>query len=144
MQIQGRITNVLEPQSGVSQRTGNEWKSQQFVVEFFEEENQRYADRVLLQTFDTRHMEMLAGAEGKECKVWFGHSVREANGRFYNEMRIFRLEMVGQQATEPTTELAKEPQHPFEAMMQHDAVAATAKILNAAEAEQEQADELPF
>lgn len=141
MQILGRITNVLEPQSGVSQRTGNEWKSQQFVVEFFEEENQRYADKVLLQTFDTRHMEMLAGAEGKECKVWFGHSVREANGRFYNELRIFRMEMVGQQAAEPAKE---EPQHPFEAMMQHDAVAATAKMLNAVEAEQEQSDELPF
>lgn len=31
--ISGKITHVLTPKKGVSQRTGNEWVSQEFVIE---------------------------------------------------------------------------------------------------------------
>lgn len=31
--INGKITHVLAPKKGVSQRTGNEWVSQEFVIE---------------------------------------------------------------------------------------------------------------
>ena len=52
MEFQGRIAKVLPVRSGVSQRTGNEWKSLPFIFEYFENPSDRYADSVMLETFD--------------------------------------------------------------------------------------------
>ena len=40
VKITGQITNVLPPQQGVSQRTGNQWVSQQYVMQH---DNGQYA-----------------------------------------------------------------------------------------------------
>ena len=60
MEFQGRIAKVLPVRSGVSQRTGNEWKSLPFIFEYFEHDSDRYADSVMLETFDTN---VIAGIE---------------------------------------------------------------------------------
>lgn len=86
-------------QTGMSERTGNPWKKQEFVVEYFEHENDRWADRVCLSTMDTKVMSQLA--EGKEVIVGFGHGVREYNGRFYNELKLYKFEVVGGTAAQP-------------------------------------------
>ena len=44
MEFQGRIAKVLPIRQGVSQRTGNEWKSLPFIFEYFEHDSDRYAD----------------------------------------------------------------------------------------------------
>lgn len=51
MEFTGRISKVLPVRSGTSQR-GNEWQALPFVFEYFEHENDRYADSVL---GDLRH-----------------------------------------------------------------------------------------
>ena len=48
MEFQGRIAKLLPIRQGVSQRTGNEWKSLPFIFEYFEHDSDRYAD-------DSRH-----------------------------------------------------------------------------------------
>ena len=37
MEITGKIIAALEPRGGVSQRTGNNWKMQEFVIETLEQ-----------------------------------------------------------------------------------------------------------
>lgn len=90
MEFQGRISKVFEPQSGKSQRTGNDWKTQEFEFEYFETNDQRYPDRVVLQTFDTSIMEQLE--EGAECTCGFYHNTRDYNGKKYNELRMYKFE----------------------------------------------------
>ena len=75
MEFQGRIAKVLPVRSGVSQRTGNEWKSLPFIFEYFEHDSDRYADSVLLETFDTKVIDNLK--EGMEVRCGFGHKTRE-------------------------------------------------------------------
>ena len=92
MEFKGRIKQILPLRSGVSQRTGNEWKAQPFVFEYFENATDRYADSVLLETYDTKVMETMQ--EGMEVICGFGHRTREYECRTYNELRLYKFEAV--------------------------------------------------
>ncbi len=92
MEFKGRIKQILPLRSGVSQRTGNEWKAQPFVFEYFENATDRYADSVLLETYDTNVMATMQ--EGMEVICGFGHRTREYEGRTYNELRLYKFEAV--------------------------------------------------
>ena len=87
MKLKGRIYKVLPIQSGTSQN-GNSWQKQEFVFEFFEEENQRFADRVPLNVMNDRIKEYDLH-EGDEVEIGFGHNVREYNGRYYADFSIY-------------------------------------------------------
>ena len=95
MEFEGRIQRVLPVRSGRSERTGNEWKTLPFVFEYFESGDQRWSDKVLLETMDTNIMAQIGaylkkGPDGKavvengecvmlgelKCKCGFSHSVR--------------------------------------------------------------------
>ena len=92
MEFQGRVKKLLPVRSGVSQRTGNEWKSLPFVFEYYEHETDRYADSVVLETFDTKVIDNLK--EGMEIRCGFSHHTREYDGKTYNELRLYRIESV--------------------------------------------------
>ena len=119
MEFEGRISRVLPVRSGTSQR--GEWKALPFVFEYFETGDQRWPDRVLLETMDTTFMSQIGaylkkGDDGKavvengecvlmyelKCRVGFSHSVRDfdrqdgTNGTS-NNIRCYKLEIVGQQ-----------------------------------------------
>jgi hypothetical protein len=130
MEFEGRITKVLPVRSGTSQR-GNEWKALPFVFAYYENPDQRWEDKVLLETFDTNQMAQIAkyceiGADGKvvvengsvklktldiKCKCGFSHNVKDVARRdgsgtaTLNEMRCYKLEIIGQ-----TQQLAPAPQ----------------------------------
>ena len=90
MEFQGRIKKVLPLRSGTSQR--GEWQALPFIFEFFEHETDRYADSVVLETFDTNVIENLK--EGMEVICGFGHRTREYEGKTYNELRLYKIESV--------------------------------------------------
>ena len=96
MEFQGRIAKLLPIRQGVSQRTGNEWKSLPFIFEYFEHESDRYADSVMLETFDTNVIDHLK--EGMEVRCGFGHKTREytKDGKtmIINDLRLYKIESV--------------------------------------------------
>ena len=92
MEFKGRIMKMLPPRSGRSQRTGNEWTAQPFIFEFFENETDRYSDKVVLETYDTDIIPLMQ--EGMACRCGFGHNVREWDGRTFNEIRLYKLELL--------------------------------------------------
>ena len=92
MEFQGRVKQILTLSSGVSQRTGNEWKALPFIFEYFEYPTDRTADTVLLETFDTNVIGNLK--EGMEIRCGFGHRTREYEGKIYNEVRLYKIESV--------------------------------------------------
>ena len=105
MEFQGRIKKLLPLRSGTSQR--GEWKALPFIFEFFEHETDRYADTVLLETFDTNVIDNLK--EGMEVICGFGHRTREYEGKTYNELRLYKIESVKkaavpQQQTQPAAQ----------------------------------------
>jgi hypothetical protein len=92
MEFTGQVKKILPVRSGVSQRTGNEWKSLPFIFEYHENPTDRYADTVLLETFDTNVIDALK--EGMEIRCGFGHRTREYEGKVYNELRLYKIESV--------------------------------------------------
>lgn len=122
MKFQGRIKKLLPSKQGVSQRTGNEWKAQPFIFEYFENPNDRYADEVVLETFDTNIIPHLK--ENMEVIIGFGHRVREftpttgdraGQPQYINDLRIYSLQSVAkaqaqQGGTNSTSATAPAPQ----------------------------------
>ena len=92
MEFTGQVKKILPVRSGVSQRTGNEWKSLPFIFEYHENPTDRYADTVLLETFDEKVINNLK--EGMEIRCGFGHRTREYEGKTYNELRLYKIESV--------------------------------------------------
>ena len=97
MEFQGRVKKILPLRSGVSQRTGNEWKTLPFIFEYFENPTDRFADTVLLETFDTNVIDNLK--EGMEVICGFGHKVKtvtkqDGTEATINEMKIYKIESV--------------------------------------------------
>ena len=120
MEFEGRIQRVLPARSGTGQN-GNEWMRLPFVFEYFESGDQRWSDKVLLETFDTNIMAQIGkylkkGQDGKavvengecvlladlKCKVGFSHSVRtfdrqDGTKATINDIRMYKFEINGVQ-----------------------------------------------
>lgn len=118
MEFIGRILKVFPQQRGVSQRTGNEWVQQSFVFEYFEDPNQRYSDKVVLQTFDTNVMAQLE--ENAQVRIGFGMNIREyiKDGKtsVFNEPRMYKFERLD--AAEAAPQPAPQTEHPAAAPFQ--------------------------
>ena len=127
MEVKGRIIKLLPSRNGVSTRTGNPWKALPFVLEYYENENDRYSNRVLLETFDTNIMGKLAkfvvtDANGTaiiedaeirmtqpvEAICGFAHTINEYTGRIYNEVRLYKMEVLTEE--DKTESFAPVPQ----------------------------------
>jgi len=112
MEFQGRIARLLPIRQGVSQRTGNEWKSLPFIFEYFEHESDRYADSVMLETFDTNVIDNLK--EGMEVRCGFGHRTREFTKQdgttgIINDIRLYKIESVRKSQNQPAQQAIQQP-----------------------------------
>lgn len=108
MEIQGRISKILPMRKG-KRSDGSEWRSQEFIVEFFETPDQRWSDKVVLSAMNER-IDEYDLHEGKEVRVGFSHGVREYQGKWYPEFHIYKFETVAAQP-QPTVKV-EEPTAP--------------------------------
>ena len=124
MEVQGRISKIMPMRKG-TRSDGSEWRSQEFIVEFFETADQRWSDKVVLSAMNER-MDEYDLHEGEEVNVGFSHGVKEYQGRWYPEFRIYKFEK----------KVAAEPQHTIKET--------TPTAAPATEPQQQKADDLPF
>ena len=106
MEFIGKVYRLFAVQSGTSQNSGNEWRKQEFIFEYKEDPAQRWSDKVLLSLQNSK-IDELSLKEGDDVKVGFEHHVREYNGRWYNEIRIYNIKKMVDQ--EPTQTFVNEP-----------------------------------
>ena len=97
MEFTGRIRELLPLRSGTSARTGNEWHAQPFVFEYFENPTDRYADSVVLETFDANIIPHLK--QGMEMHIGFSHKAKpikkqDGTETIINEVRVYKIESV--------------------------------------------------
>ena len=90
MEITGKIIAVLPERGGVSQRTGSEWKVQEYVLETQEQ----YPRKMCFDVFGADKIAQFAIKEGDSLTVSFDIDAREYNGRWYNSIRAWRVERV--------------------------------------------------
>lgn len=87
MEITGKIIVACEPRGGVSQRTGNNWKMQEFVIETHEQ----YPKKCMFSVFGEDRLRDFNIQVGDELTVSFDIDAREYNGRWYNDLRAWRV-----------------------------------------------------
>jgi hypothetical protein len=135
MEFEGRILRVLPVRSGTSSK--GEWKALPFVFEYFERPEDRWSDKVRLETMDPAIMGKIGayverGADGKgivengqmklkseiHCRCGFSHSVRDYTDKdgktdYFNQFRIYKFELSGQVGQQPAPQA--QAQDPFRA-----------------------------
>ena len=130
MEFSGRIMKVLPAMEGTSQRTGNAWKIQTFIFEYFEQPTDRYSDKVVIETFDTKIMDVLQ--ENLPVRIGFGHKTEERNGRYFNRITMYKFDVLN-------GKLLQDEQQP-----QMQATAAEALPPHLAQGAEQKKDDLPF
>ena len=100
MEVQGRISKIMPMRKG-TRSDGSEWRSQEFIVEFFETADQRWSDKVVLSAMNER-IDEYDLHEGEEVNVGFSHGVKEYQGRWYPEFRIYKFEKKVAAEPQPT------------------------------------------
>ena len=93
MEIKGRIIHVLPLQEGVS-KAGNPWKKQEYVLETEEQ----YPRKVCFNLFGDK-VDQYPAAIGDDVVVSFDLESSEFNGRWYTDVRAWKIEKV--QASAP-------------------------------------------
>ena len=86
-----KVDKLLDIQSGISQQTGNAWKSREVVVESVQ--NAVHPDRYVARLFGEA-VDKFTAQEGEVLGIELRHSVREYNGRYYGEASIVHFEQV--------------------------------------------------
>ena len=103
MEITGKIIAALEPRSGISNRTGNAWKSQEFVIETHEQ----YPRRCCFRVFGEDKLNNMNIQVGEELTVSFDIDAHEYQGRWFNDISAWKVDRVAAQpAAAPTAPAA--------------------------------------
>lgn len=99
MEIQGKIRAILPAQSGVSQRTGNGWMSQDFVMDYFWWANQQNPSQMVFRVFGEERIKNFDLHVNDEVKIDYHVEAHEYDGRWFNEIQCTRCQKVGVSAS---------------------------------------------
>ncbi len=87
MELTGRIIAVLPANSGVSQRTGNSWMSQEYVIEV----PGQYPRKCLFRIFGEDRIKQFNIQMNEDVTIQFDIDAHEYNGRWFNEIRAYNV-----------------------------------------------------
>ena len=79
------VCQVGQIQSGTSQQTGNQWRKQEFVVEWHEYESDTQTQKIVMSVMND-NIEKLNLQIGDKLEVRFDLRAREYNGRYYQDV----------------------------------------------------------
>ena len=87
MELTGKIIAVMEPRGGVSARTGNQWMTQEYVLEV----PGQYPKRCLFNIFGEDRIKQFNIQQGEDLTIQFDIDAREYNGRWFNDIRAYNV-----------------------------------------------------
>ena len=87
MELTGKIIAVLPERGGVS-KAGNEWKIQEYVLETMEQ----YPRKMMFNGFGADRIAQFNIQLGETLTVSFDIDSREYNGRWYNDIRAWKVD----------------------------------------------------
>ena len=107
MELTGKIIAVLPERGGVS-KAGNEWKIQEYVLETQEQ----YPRKMMFNVFGADRISQFNIQLGEVLTVSFDIDSREYNGRWYNDIRAWKVDRNAAGAPMPTAAPAGAPLPP--------------------------------
>ena len=105
IKLTGRIAEVLPADTGVSQRTGNAWMSQQYIFEYFMWSGQQRATQLCVKVFgedNIKRHNLKALEENVTLTLRIESTKNQESGRWFTEVRVTNVERAGaQQPAQP-------------------------------------------
>ena len=98
MELTGKIIAEFNERGGVSSRTGNEWKAKSYVIETQGE----YPRKCVFDVFGVDRLQAFNLQIGEVVTVSFDIDAHEYNGRWFNDIRAFRIDRGQAAPTAPT------------------------------------------
>ena len=94
VKLTGRIAEVMPVVSGISDRTGNPWKSQEYLFEYFAWSGAKYANRMVARVFGEDDIAKYNLKQGEEVTltIRFDANKSKDGSRWFNEIRINNVE----------------------------------------------------
>jgi hypothetical protein len=90
IEVEGIIIKEYPVKEGVSNRTGNAWKSQEFVIQT----KDQYPRACLFRVFGGDKLEQFNLHQGDNVHVWLDINARPWQDRYFNDISAFRVEHV--------------------------------------------------
>ena len=119
VKLTGRIAEVMPLQSGVSQRTGNQWKSQEYLFEYFPWSGATNPSRIVVRIFgeeDIAKFNLQQYEQDVTLTLRFVAQKSQDGTRWFNEIRVSNVERLHAQQPSPqadggaTAQQAAQPQ----------------------------------
>lgn len=88
MEQKGKIISVLEERSGVAKASGKPYRVAQYVLETIEQ----YPKKMLFEVFGDDKINQMNIQAGEELTVSFDIDARAYNGRWYNQIRAWKVD----------------------------------------------------
>ena len=101
MELTGKIIAEFNERGGISNRTGTEWKAKSYVLEVPGE----YPRKLVFDVFGIDRLQAFNIQIGELLTVHFDIDAHEYNGRWFNDVRAFRVDR-GQAAPTAAPEAA--------------------------------------
>ena len=108
MGFKGKVIAVLPVKSGTSQ-SGNEWATQQYVVESHEQ----YPQKMVFEVFGKDRIKEANISIGDELEVEVNFDAREYQGKWYNSIKAWKVAHINS-APQPAAQPAQ-PVPPYNA-----------------------------
>ena len=105
IKLTGRIAEVLSANTGVSQRTGNQWMSQDYIFEYFMWSGQQRATQLCVRIFgedNIKRHNLQPLEENVTLTLRLESTKNQESGRWFTEVRVTNVERAGaQQPAQP-------------------------------------------
>jgi len=110
MESKGIIFKILDAVSGKSERTGNPWMVQSFVLEVSQGDHGQYKRKQVFEIFGEDRIKAANLSVGAAVNVSFDLEAREYEGKWYNSARAWKVEHLQQGQGQRQT-VQQPPQH---------------------------------
>ena len=91
MEVEGTIIQIMPLVSGQSARTGNPWRKQEFLLET----SAQYPKKIFMSLMGEK-IDQFPLREGDRVRVSVDLESREYNGRWYSDIRAWKIAPAGQ------------------------------------------------
>ncbi len=116
IKLTGKIAEVLPANTGVSQRTGNQWMSQDYIFEYFMWSGQQRATQLCVRIFgedNIKRHNLQPLEENVTLTLRLESTKNQESGRWFTEVRVTNVERAGaQQPAQPRQTQAAAGQAP--------------------------------
>ena len=106
MEITGKLIAAMPVKKGVSVKTGNQWMSREYVLEY---KTGEYTHHCVFRVFGEEKLRSFNLRKDENVTVYFDIDAHEYNGRWFPELTAYKVEKIGSSPTSQSVQPQPQP-----------------------------------